>query len=61
MIDDEGVHGQMQMSKLLMADNFQLSCRVPLIKTVVADSKAKKTTEVTKKGAKKETKKEPES
>lgn len=48
----------MPMSKLLMADNFQLSCRVPLIKTVVVENKQKKQTEVTKKGAKKEVKKE---
>jgi hypothetical protein len=57
MIDDMNVHGQMPMSKLFMADNFQLSCRVPLIKTqVIENTKAKKAETVTaptKKGAKK--------
>jgi hypothetical protein len=46
----------MPMSKLLMADNFQLTCRIPLIKTVVIDQ-VKKKTEV-KKGAKRDPKKE---
>lgn len=44
----------MPISKLLMADNFQLACKVPLIKTVVIEAKqaSKKESKVTKKGAK---------
>jgi hypothetical protein len=56
MIDDMNVHGQMPMSKLIMADNFQLICRVPLIKTSVVENTRTKKAEVTapaKKGAKK--------
>lgn len=44
------------MSKLLMADNFQLTCRVPLIKTTFVENTRAKKTEVqapTRKGAKK--------
>ena len=53
MIDNHGVHGQMAMSKLLMADNFQLVAKVPLIKTtVIEQAKKKSKAEENKKGAK---------
>jgi hypothetical protein len=44
----------MPISKLLMADNFQLTCKVPLIKTVVIEAKqtSKKESQAPKKGAK---------
>lgn len=43
----------MPISKLLMADNFQLICRVPLIKTVVIEAKqSKKEIQAPKKGTK---------
>ena len=32
------------MSKLLMADNFQLVCRVPLMKTVLVEKQQSKKT-----------------
>ena len=42
MIDDESVHGQIPMNRLLLADNFQLKCAVPLIKTTIVEQKKKK-------------------
>ena len=44
MLDDLNVHGQIPMSKLLLAPNFQLRCTIPLKKTVTVEAKKKKLT-----------------
>lgn len=49
MLDDLQVHGQIQMSKLIMAPNFKLAVRIPLTKTTVVQQKKKKLTEQEKK------------
>ena len=43
-IDGMGIEGKIQMNKLLMAPNFKLAFRLPMIKTVVIESLASKMT-----------------
>lgn len=46
MLDEKAVHGEIQMSRLLMAPNFALKTKIPLMKTVLSSgsgaSQAKK-------------------
>ena len=51
MLDDLNVHGQIPMTKLLLAPNFQLRVTIPLKKTVIVEAKKKKLTPQEKKQA----------
>ena len=51
MLDDLNVHGQIPMTKLLLAPNFKLRVQIPLKKTVVVEAKKKKMTPQEKKMA----------